>query len=148
MAGNLIRNSAKRKNMSKKEAELVDGKGIERAGEEIWTVIRKRKRPIITEEFIRDITRKIVHVIHPDKVILFGSYAYGNPKKESDLDLLIVKESDKPPHKRSIPIRRLFRGYMIPMDILVYTPQEVERYKNTKGSFTYNILTKGKVLYG
>lgn len=146
--GELIENRERREEMNMKGRELVDGKGVERVVEEICAVINKRKRPIITEELIQSIAHKIVQKLHPNKIFLFGSYAYGSPKKGSDLDLLIVKESDSPRHKRSIPIRRLFRGYMIPMDILVYTPQELQRYKDIRGSFVHKVLNKGKVLYG
>ena len=102
----------------------------------------------ISEEAIQEIKEKIVNHFQPEKIILFGSYAFGCPKKGSDLDLLIVKESDSPRHKRSIPIRRLFRGYMIPMDILVYTPSELKRYEDVKGSFAHRVLSKGRILYG
>lgn len=107
-----------------------------------------KKKTTITEKFIQTVTHKIVQEIHPDKIILFGSYVYGRPGKGSDLDLLIVKESDSPRHKRSIPIRKLFRGYMVPMDILVYTPQELELYKDIKSSLVHKVLSKGRVLYG
>lgn len=102
----------------------------------------------ISEEIIQEIKEKIITHFRPDKIILFGSYACGSAKKGSDLDLLIVKESNSPRHKRSIPIRRLFRGYMIPMDILVYTPCELKRYKDVKGSFTHKVLNKGRILHG
>jgi len=102
----------------------------------------------ITEEVIQEIKEKIVNHFQPEMIILFGSYAHRKPKKGSDLDLLIVKDSDKPRHKRSIPIRRLFRGYMIPMDILVYTPSELKRYKGIKGSFSHKVLSRGRILYG
>jgi len=102
----------------------------------------------VTEEVIQEVKEKIISHFQPEKIILFGSYAYGTPRKGSDLDLLIVKESDSPKHKRAILIRRLFRGYMIPMDILVYTPEELKKYKDIKGSFTHKVLRKGRILYG
>lgn len=103
---------------------------------------------MITEEMIQQIKEKIVSCFQPEKIILFGSYACGIPGKGSDLDLLIIQESDSPRHKRSIPIRRLFRGYRIPMDIIVYTPSELKRYKDIKGSFAHRVLSKGRILYG
>jgi predicted nucleotidyltransferase len=102
----------------------------------------------ITEETIQKITHKIVEHIAPIKIILFGSYAYGTPGKGSDLDLLIVKESDIPRRKRAKEIRRLFRDLFIPMDILVYTPEEIERFRNVKTAFIRTVLNKGRVLYG
>ena len=102
----------------------------------------------IDEKVIQEIKEKIITHFQPEKIILFGSYASGASGKGSDLDLLIVQESDSPRHKRSIPIRRLFRGYRIPMDILVYTPSELKRYKDINGSFAHEILSKGRILYG
>jgi predicted nucleotidyltransferase len=58
----------------------------------------------VTEEIIREIKERIVSHFQVGKIILFGSFVYGEPKKGSDLDLLIIKESDSPRHKRSIPI--------------------------------------------
>ncbi|MEW6482064.1 MAG: nucleotidyltransferase domain-containing protein [bacterium] len=103
---------------------------------------------MIIDDAIEEIKNKIISQFQPQKIVLFGSYAWGNPKKGSDLDLLIVKESSEVPHKRSIPLYRLFRNWMIPMDFIVYTPQEVIKYKDIKGSFIHKVLTKGKILYG
>ena len=54
----------------------------------------------ITEELIREIKDRIVSAVHPEKIIIFGSYAYGTPTKDSDLDLLVIMPSDEPMHKR------------------------------------------------
>lgn len=95
---------------------------------------------------------KIVSVIkthyHPDKIILYGSYAYGNPDKNSDLDLLIVKDTNLPRHKRSRLIRKWLWGISdIPKDILVYTNKEIEEWKNVEQAFITEIVRKGKILY-
>lgn len=102
----------------------------------------------ITEKIIQEIKEKIISHFQVEKIILFGSYIDGSFKKGSDLDILIIKESDVPKHKRSIPIRSLFRKYRIPMDIIVYTKEEVETYKEIKGSFIQRALSKGKAIYG
>ncbi|MEW6007252.1 MAG: nucleotidyltransferase domain-containing protein [bacterium] len=101
----------------------------------------------INSELLKEITDKIVSNFNPYKIILFGSYAYGQPKKGSDLDFFIIKDSDLPRHKRSIDIRKLFYGYLIPMDILVYTKQEVDYWKDVKCSFVHRVMKKGKVIY-
>ncbi|MEW6681139.1 MAG: nucleotidyltransferase domain-containing protein [bacterium] len=102
----------------------------------------------ITKEIIEEIKEKILNQFQPQKIVLFGSYAWGSPKSGSDLDLLIVKESKEVFHKRSIPLYRLFRKWMIPMDFIVYTPEELMKYKDIKGSFINKVLAKGRILYG
>lgn len=102
----------------------------------------------ITEELIRQVKDKIVEHISPLKIILFGSYAYGEPHKSSDLDILVIKESLLPRRKRTKEIRCLFRDFFVPMDILVYTPEEINKFKNVKSSFIRTVLNKGRVLYG
>ncbi len=102
----------------------------------------------ITDEVIQEIKNRIVSAVHPEKIILFGSYAYGIPTKDSDLDLLVIMPSDEPMHKRVLQIRKLLRDFRVPKDIIVYTPQEVEKWKNVTNAFITSIIKKGKVIYG
>ena len=102
----------------------------------------------ITEELIREIKDRIVTTVHPDKIIIFGSYAYGTPTKDSDLDLLVIMPSVEPMHKRVTRIRKLVRDFNIPKDIIVYTPEEVEKWKDASAAFITSIMKKGKVIYG
>ena len=102
----------------------------------------------IDEEILKEVIRRIVSVIDPEKIVLFGSHAYGKPKKESDLDLLvIIKESSLPRYKRSVPIYRALAGILIPKDIIVYTEKEVEEWRNVPLAFITTIIRKGKVIY-
>lgn len=94
------------------------------------------------------IVNRIINVANPDKIILFGSHAYGTPNEDSDIDLLIIKDTDLPFNKRAAEIRRSLRGIGVPLDLVVYTPSEVEKYKNNKFSFLGKIDQQGKVLYG
>ena len=96
---------------------------------------------------INDIVSRIATKFNPDKIILFGSYASGNPDNDSDLDLLIIKDTDLPRHRRSFDIQKLLIGSMIPMDILVYTNQEFEQEKNEKYSFLNSAIKTSKILY-
>jgi predicted nucleotidyltransferase len=96
---------------------------------------------------INDIVFRIASIFNPDKIILFGSYASGTPNNESDLDLLIIKDSDLPRHKRSFDIQKSLIGSMIPMDILVYTAKEFEQEKNEKYSFISSAIKTSKVVY-
>lgn len=102
----------------------------------------------VTEEIIREIKDRIVKGVHPEKIILFGSYAYGTPTKDSDLDLLVIFPTEEPMHKRVTRIRKLLRDIRVPKDILVYTPQEIESWKNVSSAFITSIIRKGKVIYG
>lgn len=103
---------------------------------------------LITEELIHQIKNRIVNEVHPEKIILFGSYAYGTPTKDSDLDLLVILHTDEPMHRRVTKMRKLLRDIRIPKDIIVYTPQEVEKWKNASAAFITSVIKKGKVIYG
>jgi len=96
---------------------------------------------------INDIVSRIAARFNPDKIILFGSYAAGNPDNDSDLDLLIIKDTDLPRHLRSFDIQKLLIGSMIPMDILVYTNQEFEQEQNERYSFLNSAIKTSKILY-
>jgi predicted nucleotidyltransferase len=78
---------------------------------------------------------------------LFGSYAEGNPNENSDLDLLIIKDTKQPIHHRGFEIRKALVGSMIPIDILVYTNEEFEQEKKIKYSFINSAIKSAKVLY-
>ena len=102
---------------------------------------------MIEDSKISLIVSKIKTQFDPDKIILFGSFAAGNQNDDSDLDLLIVKDTDLPIHQRSNEIRFQLIGSMIPMDILVYTKEEFEHEKNQKYSFLFKALKNSKKLY-
>jgi predicted nucleotidyltransferase len=101
----------------------------------------------ITDELIQEIKNRIISGAHPEKIILFGSYAYGTPTKDSDLDLLVIMPSNEPMHSRVTRIRKLVRDIPISKDIIVYTPQEVEKWKDASVAFITSIIRKGKVIY-
>ena len=102
------------------------------------------------EQVIQDIVRRIVDGYAPQKIILFGSYAYGTPDEDSDIDLLIIKETDKRPPDRWMEVQRLLRHPYagVPVSPFVYTPQELEHRQAIKDFFIQEILERGKVLYG
>ena len=102
---------------------------------------------MIENSKINEIVNKIALNFNPEKIFLFGSYATGNPNQESDLDLLIIQESKLPRYKRVFEIRKLLIGSMIPMDIIVYTPDEFENEKEVKFSFINNAIKTSKLLY-
>lgn len=102
---------------------------------------------IAAKEIINKIRNKIIKNIHPQKIYLFGSYAEGVQNKDSDIDLLIIKKTDLPAHKRGKMIRRLFYDLRIPIDVIVYTPEEEKKWRKASLSFINIIKRKGKLLY-
>ena len=102
---------------------------------------------MIENSKINEIVNKIALKFNPDKIILFGSYASGEPTPDSDLDLLIIQDSDQPRHHRSFEIRKSLIGTMIPIDIIVYTPKEFENEKDERFSFINNTIKRSKILY-
>ena len=82
--------------------------------------------PKVDEKLLETIVQRILEVTQPDKIILFGSYARGDAREDSDIDILIIQPSDLPRHKRSTPIRLALMGLHPSKDIVVYTPEEVE----------------------
>ena len=102
---------------------------------------------MVTNIQIKNITNQIVEKYNPERVILFGSYAKGTFNDNSDLDFIIVKETNLPKHKRGIELRRFFYGLTIPLDFKIYTTIEYEQEKNNKYSFLYSALAESKTLY-
>ena len=101
----------------------------------------------VDDELLKEIVSRIVDAVHPERIVLFGSYAYGRPKDESDLDILVVMDSELPRYKRSVSIYRALAGLLIPKDILVYTQEEIEEWSEVPQAFITTILKKGKVIY-
>jgi predicted nucleotidyltransferase len=94
---------------------------------------------------IRRFARDVAEKFHPDKVILFGSYAYGTPHEDSDVDILVVMPSRDPlslAARIDIAIDPPF-----PLDIIVRTPAEMKWRLAERESFLTEVVTKGKVLY-
>lgn len=97
---------------------------------------------------IKKIAEKIKEEYKPEKIILFGSYAWGKPGKWSDIDLFIVKKSGKRRIDREYELRmKLIDDDFPPMDLLIYTPREVEKRFNIGDFFIKDIFSKGVMLY-
>ena len=94
----------------------------------------------------KKIVGRIVRKYKPEKIYLFGSFAWGKPTKDSDVDLLIVKKTRKKWIARQIEIGRIIDGE-IATDTLVRTPLEIKRRLDLGDFFYRNILRKGKMLY-
>ena len=96
---------------------------------------------------IQEVIDTIIAGYGPSKIILFGSYAKGTASESSDLDLLIIKETDEPKYKRVVTVRKLFHAQPCAMDILVYTPKEYHQLLNYKSLIPYIATKEGKILY-
>ena len=102
---------------------------------------------MIDSNKINEVVAKIATRFNPDKIILFGSYAYGTPNDDSDLDLFVIKDTDLPRPQRTVQVRKMLYGSMIPIDLIVYTPKEIDESKENRFSFVYEVLNTGKTLY-
>ena len=102
---------------------------------------------MLSEQELNSVVSRIVDLYQPEQVILFGSYALGIANENSDLDLLLIKETNEHPINRAAGIRKALRDLLLPMDILVYTPSEIAKDKNRKFTFIYNVMKTGKILY-
>lgn len=102
---------------------------------------------LVTRSQIRAVVDRIVEAADPDKIILFGSYAYGKPTIDSDVDFLVVMESEERPAKRAIRIERNLLDVRFPMDLLVRTPAEIAERLRLEDYFMLEVMQRGRVLY-
>jgi predicted nucleotidyltransferase len=95
------------------------------------------------------IVTQVVAAYHPEKIILFGSYAYGKPSADSDLDLLIIKKTSERFIDRWTNVRKIVSDpeRSIPFEPLILTPHELEERLARGDQFMEEIMTKGEVLY-
>jgi predicted nucleotidyltransferase len=99
-----------------------------------------------TQKQIKDFGRRLVREFNPRKVVLFGSYAYGRPGPDSDVDLLVVMSLDGNPVDKSVEMR-LRLNPRFPLDLLVRTPAKIKERLAMGDDFIKDILDRGKVLY-
>jgi predicted nucleotidyltransferase len=104
-------------------------------------------RPPVTDALLTDITRRIVEQLQPYNIVLFGSYASGAPNLESDVDLLVVMDSEESLAQRIRRVMHVAKVRFLPMDVIVRTPAEMAERLAMGDFFLAEILQKGKVLY-
>ena len=97
--------------------------------------------------FLTEITERIVSTSDPDKVILFGSYARGDFRPDSDLDLLVIKDQVESIRAETARLYRALADFKIPIDIVVVRQSYVQRYGDLVGTIVRPALREGKVLY-
>lgn len=103
---------------------------------------------MINEPRLNAIKEKIVKAISPEKIILFGSYATGSATEESDVDLVVIWNSELNSHQRNLFLSRLFPKRDFSLDIFAFTHQEAERFRDIKGTLLYEAFHRGRVIYG
>lgn len=98
------------------------------------------------DQSLQEVIQRIIDIAQPEKIILFGSSARGNPKSDSDIDLLVIKQDV---HRRKLA-KRIYRnlfGVGRAVDIIVATPEDLERYGDCPALVIEPALREGKVIY-
>ena len=103
------------------------------------------KTVLKAQETIAEIKRRLVEQFQPQAIILFGSHAWGQPREESDIDLLILKESDQDKHRMGVEVQKILHDIDCSLDLLVYKPSDL---RNKQQGFFNKILSEGTWLYG
>ncbi len=111
------------------------------------TIDKQKPGTVISQDTIHAIVHAIAEEFSPERIILFGSYATDHPTPDSDLDLLIIMNTQLPRHKRAAPIRLLFRPAPCAMDILVYTADEAAYWDGVANHIVTEASQTGKVVY-
>ena len=105
-----------------------------------------KRSPKVSREEIKKFIEEIVKKFQPEKIILFGSYGYGRPDEESDVDLFVIMNTKKSSIAQEVEIRmEIERNF--PLDLIVMTPEETEKRIKQGDTFIQTILEKGEVLY-
>ena len=95
---------------------------------------------------IRQLCTRITREFKPEKIILFGSHAYGRPTPESDLDVMVVMQFEGDPLEQAVTmLNRL--NMLIPIDLLARTPEQIQQRLGMGDSFIRDIMERGKVMY-
>ncbi len=101
----------------------------------------------VVEKTIDMMVQRIVTGVHPQRIILFGSYARGTANADSDVDLLVVLPKNGSKRRKAVEIYQLLAGMGVPKDVIVVTPEEIEKYQHVPGTIIQPALREGKVVY-
>jgi predicted nucleotidyltransferase len=105
----------------------------------------------ISDNLIDEMTQRIIHEVHPQRILLFGSWARGQANQDSDIDLLVVEHEPFGPNRsrrqEAARIWRCLSEFRVPKDILVYSVSELSHWKDSIHHVIGRALREGKVLY-
>ncbi len=96
---------------------------------------------------VDEAVKRIVEQFHPAKIILFGSHARGTADRDSDVDLLIVMDVEGSKREQAVQIDLALSDRTFPLDLIVVTPDEFEKYRDVVGHILYPAVREGKVVY-
>lgn len=103
---------------------------------------------MISQDKIQEAVQRLVKVYAPEKIYVFGPYAWGKPDEDDDLDLLVVvKSSSEKAHQRGYKAFDALFGLEIPQNVIVFTADEFDRFSKEVTSIAYKIKHKGEVVY-
>lgn len=103
---------------------------------------------MITDSQIESVVRRLVQTANPKRILVFGSYGRGDARDDSDLDLLVIEDSVEDRAAEMVRLRRALRPLRIPVDVLVHSSADVDRWGDQPGSALYWALREGRVVYG
>lgn len=101
---------------------------------------------MVEQQLIDDLAKRIAQEFEPEQIILFGSHAHGNPNRDSDVDLLVIMPFEGKGTRKAVEILNRVNP-RIPLDLVVRTPEEVQRRLDLNDFFLREILERGRVLY-
>jgi predicted nucleotidyltransferase len=96
---------------------------------------------------LREMVKRLVERFDPEQIVLFGSHARGTARSDSDIDLLVIMPVSGSKRAKQVELRVALRDFDIPKDIIVATPEEIDRRRNIVGTIIRPALREGKVLY-
>ena len=103
----------------------------------------------VQNKIIPSIIERLAREYVPEKIVLFGSYAYGNPDDDSDIDLLVVKKTSENSMERWLHVHKILIDFhSISITPFIYTPEEINNRLKLKDFFIMEIIRKGKIMYG
>jgi len=106
----------------------------------------KRNRREYFKRELKNVIDKIVRGYSPEKIILFGSLSKKSVQYPGDMDLIIVKSTNQDPWERAASVDEIIE-HNVPLDILIYTPEEIRKRRAMHDEFVEEFSTKGKVVY-
>ena len=102
---------------------------------------------IVDDNLMMEVVRRVVAAARPHKTILFGSRGRGDACPDSDTDLLVVSDDARPRAQRAADLYGVLSDIIIPVDVLVYRPEEIDEWRNVPQAFVTTAVREGTVLY-